>query len=196
MVRCRNGSCYDGGRTVAYTKESADVRRAESDRRSPERDGAAARARLVAGGELPGVGQIYLLDNPLLTEPLTLEHVKPRLLGHWGTTPGLNFVYAHLNRVIIKRDLNMIPIIGPGHGGPPWWPTPGWRAATASSIQVYRATRRACSACSSNSLFQAASQAIAPRMSPARSTRAASSVIPYRTPSARHSTIRISLSPV
>ena len=65
-----------------------------------------------------GVGQIYLLDNPLLTEPLTLEHVKPRLLGHWGTTPGLNFVYAHLNRVIIKRDLNMIPIIGPGHGGP------------------------------------------------------------------------------
>ena len=65
-----------------------------------------------------GVGQIYLLDNPLLTEPLTLEHVKPRLLGHWGTTPGLNFIYAHLNRVIIKRDLNMIPIIGPGHGGP------------------------------------------------------------------------------
>ena len=65
-----------------------------------------------------GVGQIYLLDNPLLTEPLTLEHVKPRLLGHWGTTPGLNFLYAHLNRVIIKRDLNIIPIIGPGHGGP------------------------------------------------------------------------------
>jgi xylulose-5-phosphate/fructose-6-phosphate phosphoketolase len=64
------------------------------------------------------VGQIYLLDNPLLTEPLTLEHVKPRLLGHWGTTPGLNFLYAHLNRVIVKRDLNIIPIIGPGHGGP------------------------------------------------------------------------------
>ena len=65
-----------------------------------------------------GVGQIYLLDNPLLTEPLTLEHVKPRLLGHWGTTPGLNFVYAHLNRMIIARDLDVIPIIGPGHGGP------------------------------------------------------------------------------
>jgi xylulose-5-phosphate/fructose-6-phosphate phosphoketolase len=65
-----------------------------------------------------GVGQIYLLDNPLLTEPLTLEHVKPRLLGHWGTTPGLNFLYAHLNRVIVARDLNIIPIIGPGHGGP------------------------------------------------------------------------------
>ncbi len=65
-----------------------------------------------------GVGQIYLLDNPLLTEPLTLDHVKPRLLGHWGTTPGLNFIYAHLNRAIIARDLNVIPIIGPGHGGP------------------------------------------------------------------------------
>ena len=64
------------------------------------------------------VGQIYLLDNPLLREPLTLEHVKPRLLGHWGTTPGLNFVYAHLNRLIQKLDLNAIYIAGPGHGGP------------------------------------------------------------------------------
>jgi xylulose-5-phosphate/fructose-6-phosphate phosphoketolase len=64
------------------------------------------------------VGQIYLYDNPLLREPLTLEHVKPRLLGHWGTTPGLNFIYAHLNRVIKKNDLNMIYICGPGHGGP------------------------------------------------------------------------------
>ena len=64
------------------------------------------------------VGQIYLLDNPLLTEPLVPEHVKPRLLGHWGTTPGLNLIYAHLNRVIRARDLNMIYICGPGHGGP------------------------------------------------------------------------------
>jgi len=64
------------------------------------------------------VGQIYLLDNPLLSEPLRLEHVKPRLLGHWGTSPGLNFVYAHLNRVIRKFDLDMIYIAGPGHGGP------------------------------------------------------------------------------
>jgi len=64
------------------------------------------------------IGQIYLLDNPLLKEPLTLEHIKPRLLGHWGTTPGQNFVYAHLNRVIKARDLNMIYISGPGHGGP------------------------------------------------------------------------------
>jgi xylulose-5-phosphate/fructose-6-phosphate phosphoketolase len=64
------------------------------------------------------VGQIYLLDNPLLQEPLKLEHVKPRLLGHWGTTPGLNFIYAHLNRVIAAHDLDMIYVAGPGHGGP------------------------------------------------------------------------------
>jgi xylulose-5-phosphate/fructose-6-phosphate phosphoketolase len=64
------------------------------------------------------VGQIYLYDNPLLREPLRPEHVKPRLLGHWGTTPGLNFIYVHLNRVIKARDLNVIYITGPGHGGP------------------------------------------------------------------------------
>jgi xylulose-5-phosphate/fructose-6-phosphate phosphoketolase len=64
------------------------------------------------------VGQIYLLDNPLLEEPLRPEHVKPRLLGHWGTTPGLNFCFAHLNRVIRQRDQDMIYIAGPGHGGP------------------------------------------------------------------------------
>ncbi|MFW9617986.1 MAG: phosphoketolase [Sulfurospirillum sp.] len=64
------------------------------------------------------VGQIYLLDNPLLKKPLSLEHIKPRLLGHWGTTPGLNFIYAHMNRVIQKDDLNMLFIAGPGHGGP------------------------------------------------------------------------------
>ena len=64
------------------------------------------------------VGQIYLLANPLLREPLTREHIKPRLLGHWGTTPGLNFIYAHLNRAIQERDLNTIYITGPGHGGP------------------------------------------------------------------------------
>ncbi len=64
------------------------------------------------------VGQIYLYDNPLLKEPLKLEHVKPRLLGHWGTTPGLNFIYVHLNRVIKKYDLDVIYVTGPGHGGP------------------------------------------------------------------------------
>jgi xylulose-5-phosphate/fructose-6-phosphate phosphoketolase len=64
------------------------------------------------------VGQIYLLDNPLLRKPLAREHIKPRLLGHWGTTPGLNFIYAHLNRVIAERGLNAIYVTGPGHGGP------------------------------------------------------------------------------
>src|SRR5947207_2204323 len=64
------------------------------------------------------VGQIYLLDNPLLRKPLRLEHVKPRLLGHWGTTPGQNLIYVHLNRLIKKHDLDMIYISGPGHGGP------------------------------------------------------------------------------
>ena len=64
------------------------------------------------------VGQLYLLDNPLLRRPLTASDVKPRLLGHWGTTPGLNFIYAHMNRVIRNWDLDAIYVIGPGHGGP------------------------------------------------------------------------------
>ena len=64
------------------------------------------------------VGQIYLLANPLLRAPLELSHVKPRLLGHWGTTPGLNFIYVHMNRLIRAHDLDAIYIAGPGHGGP------------------------------------------------------------------------------
>src|SRR5678816_3270842 len=64
------------------------------------------------------VGQIYLLANPLLREPLRPEHIKPRLLGHWGTSPGLSLIYAHLNRVIRERDTNMMLLVGPGHGGP------------------------------------------------------------------------------
>src|SRR3712207_968531 len=64
------------------------------------------------------VGQIYLLDNPLLREPLQAAHVKPRLLGHWGTTPGLNLLYAHMNHVIRERDVEALYVTGPGHGGP------------------------------------------------------------------------------
>ena len=64
------------------------------------------------------VGQIYLFDNPLLKAALAIEHVKPRLVGHWGTTPGLNFIYVHLNRIITQHDLNIMYVIGPGHGGP------------------------------------------------------------------------------
>src|SRR5262249_35539536 len=64
------------------------------------------------------VGQIYLQDNPLLGEPLRPEHIKPRLLGHWGTSPGLNLVYVHLNRLIVEQDVPMMFLAGPGHGGP------------------------------------------------------------------------------
>src|SRR6266487_3951616 len=64
------------------------------------------------------IGQIYLQDNPLLKEPLRPEHIKPRLLGHWGTSPGLSFIYVHLNRLIRDKDANMIYLAGPGHGGP------------------------------------------------------------------------------
>src|SRR5689334_19081070 len=64
------------------------------------------------------VGQIYLLDNPLLRTPLLAEHIKPRLLGHWGTTPGLNLLYTHLNRIIARRDQDVLYVTGPGHGGP------------------------------------------------------------------------------
>jgi xylulose-5-phosphate/fructose-6-phosphate phosphoketolase len=101
--------------------------------REPSRTGAGARASgdqakideelakidaLWRAANYLSIGQIYLLDNPLLRKPLTREDIKPRLLGHWGTTPGLNFLYVHLNRVIKKYDLEMIYVIGPGHGGP------------------------------------------------------------------------------
>ena len=95
------------------------------------------------------VGQIYLMDNPLLREPLLPEHVKPRLLGHWGTTPGLNFIYAHLNRAITARDLDMIYVIGPGHGGP----GPGRHGLAGGHLQRglpghRRRTRTGCGGCS------------------------------------------------
>src|SRR5687768_8140100 len=79
------------------------------------------------------VGQIYLLANPLLREPLRPEHVKPRLLGHWGTTPGLNLIYAHANRVIRQRDLDAIWIVGPGHGGPAAVAN-GWLEGTSTEV--------------------------------------------------------------
>src|SRR5260370_11357182 len=79
------------------------------------------------------VGQIYLFDNPLLKEPLRLEHVKPRLLGHWGTTPGLNFIYVHLNRVIKQHNLSMIYITGPGHSAPAAVP-PTYPASTHNNF--------------------------------------------------------------
>ena len=90
--------------------------------RLPERRSATRSCELIdaywRAANYLSVGQIYLLDNPLLREPLRPEHVKPRLLGHFGTTPGLNLVYAHLNRAIRARDLDTIFVTGPGHGGP------------------------------------------------------------------------------
>jgi xylulose-5-phosphate/fructose-6-phosphate phosphoketolase len=82
------------------------------------------------------VGQIYLYDNPLLREPLTMAHVKPLVVGHWGTTPGQNFIYVHLNRVIKKHDLDMIYIAGPGHGGPALVATCISKAPGARSIRT------------------------------------------------------------
>ena len=88
------------------------------------------------------VGQIYLVDNPLLREPLQPEHIKPRLLGHWGTTPGLNFIDAHLNRSIIKRDLNMIYIMGPAMAVQARWRRDGWKGPTARPTQTWARTWR------------------------------------------------------
>ena len=88
------------------------------------------------------VGQIYLFDNPLLHRAAGKEHIKPRLLGHWGTTPGLNFIYVHLNRVIKKLDLDMIYITGPATAARRWSPTPISKGPTARSIRTSRTTRR------------------------------------------------------
>ncbi len=106
------------------------------------------------------VGQIYLLDNPLLREPLRPEHIKPRLLGHWGTTPGLNFIYAHLNRVIRNaRPRTPSTSPGPATAGPASSPTPTSRAPTARSTRTSARTRRACAGCSASSPSPAASPA-------------------------------------
>ena len=105
------------------------------------------------------VGQIYLLDNPLLREPLRLEHVKPRLLGHWGTTPGLNLLYAHMNRVIRERDLDAIYITGPGHGGPGARRQRLPRGHLQRGLPDISRTRRACGGCSASSRSRAASPA-------------------------------------
>jgi hypothetical protein len=86
------------------------------------------------------VGQIYLFDNPLLKKPLTRKHIKPRLLGHWGTMPGLNFAYVHLNRVIKEQDLSVIFLTGPGHGGPGTVANT-WLEGTYSEAATSEATR-------------------------------------------------------
>ena len=116
MANTTTKSRSRGAPALARAKTSGDGQRAGKDPLSPEllrKMDAYWRA-----SNYLSIGQIYLLANPLLRKPLKREHIKPRLLGHWGTTPGLNFIYAHLNRVILDQDLNMIYVIGPGHGGP------------------------------------------------------------------------------
>ena len=89
------------------------------------------------------VGQIYLCGNPMLREPLALHNIKARLLGHWGTTPGQNFIYVHMNRAIKMRDLNMIYVAGPGHGGPAWSPTPISKELTAKFTRTFPEPKKA-----------------------------------------------------
>ena len=113
------------------------------------------------------VGQIYLLDNPLLREPLRPEHVKPRLLGHWGTTPGLNLIYAHMNRVIrARRPRRASTSSARGTAARRSSPTPGSRAPTARSTRASPATRTACAGCSASSRSRAASRATSRRRRP------------------------------
>lgn len=134
------------------------------------------------------VGQIYLLDNPLLNEPLVAEHIKPRLLGHWGTTPGLNLIYAHMNRLIKQRDLDAIYITGPGHGGPGLVAN-AYLEGTYSQVYSHitqdepglRKLFRQFS-------FPGGIPSHVPRRRRARSTRAASWVTPWCTGTARSST--------
>jgi hypothetical protein len=137
------------------------------------------------------VGQIYLLKNPLLREPLKIEHVKPRLLGHWGTTPGLNFIYAHFNRIIKKYNLNVINITGPGHGGPGIVANAYLEGTTRSSIPTFSRAKTGCESSLSNSLFPAEFQATPRRRPLARSTKAVNSDTVSHMPSGRSLTILI-----
>ena len=138
------------------------------------------------------VGQIYLYDNPLLKRPLKLSDVKPLVVGHWGTTPGQNFIYVHLNRVIKQYDLNMFYIAGPGHGGPAIvgnvYLEGTWSEVYPNVTQDEAGTKRSCS---SSSRFPAAFPVMSPRRRRDRSMRAVSWAIRSAMPSEPHSTIPI-----
>ncbi len=141
------------------------------------------------------VGQIYLFDNPLLREPLKEEHIKPRLLGHWGTTPGLNFVYAHLNRLIKKHDLDMIYVTGPGHGGPGLVANAYLEGTYSEVYPGISQDAEGMSGSSPSSPSPAGFRAMRRPRRPAPSTRVASSATRYRMPSAPPSTTPTSSSP-
>ena len=137
------------------------------------------------------VGQIYLYDNPLLKQTLTKDHIKPRLLGHWGTTPGLNFVYAHLNRLIKAHDLDMIYVTGPGHGGPALVANAYLEGTYSEVYPNVSRDEEGRSASSRSSRSRAEFQVTSHPKRLAPSTRAASLATPSPTPTAPHSTIRI-----
>ena len=136
------------------------------------------------------VGQIYLYDNPLLKQPLTLEDIKPRLLGHWGTTPGLNFIYVHLNRVIKAHDLDMIFVCGPGHGGPAMVANTYLEGRTASYIPNIPGRGGHAEVLQAVLVSRAASPATRRPRPRAPSTKAANWVTPWLMPMGRSSTIR------
>ncbi len=123
------------------------------------------------------VGQIYLYANPMLREPLTLAHVKPLVVGHWGTTPGQNFIYVHLNRVIKKDDLDMIYIAGPGHGGPALVANTYLEGSYSEIYPDISQDEAGISGSSSSSLFPAAFQAMWRQLPRDPFTRGASSDI-------------------
>ena len=142
------------------------------------------------------VGQIYLLDNPLLSRPLLAEHTKPRLLGHFGTTPGLNLIYAHLNRVIKLRDLNMIYVIGPGHGGPGIVAN-AYLEGTYSEVYPHIGSdAEGLRGCSVSSRFRAASRATSRPETPGSIPKVGSSATRSFTRTARRSTTPTSSSRV
>ena len=136
------------------------------------------------------VGQIYLKTNPLLAADLTPEHIKPRLLGHWGTSPALNLIYAHLNRIIVQREANVLYVAGPGHGGPAMVAN-AWLDGTYSELFPHVSQDAAGMA----ELFRQFSfpggiPSHASPETPVRSTRAANSATRSFTPTARRSTTR------
>ena len=136
------------------------------------------------------VGMIYLQDNPLLREPLRTEHVKQRLLGHWGASPALSFVWTHLNRLIVKHDLDVMFVAGPGHGAPGVL-GPAYLEGTYSEIYPDKSQDAEGLRRSSSSRFRATSAAMSRRKHRAPSTKAASSGTASRTRTAWRSTIPI-----
>ena len=135
------------------------------------------------------IGQIYLKSNPLLTQPLTLEDIKPRLLGHWGTTPGLNFLYVHLNRAINERALNMIYVIGPGHGGPGIVANTYLEGSYTELFRTSNKTPMASNGCFASSAGRWVFPATLRRRRRGRFTRAGNWATRWCMPSARPSTI-------